>query len=119
VGGSMLVNDPDAAYYRGNPSEPPYQGQLATQDARWICGAGDADGCSTGPVPSYTTGQTYINFTYASNYGPCVTLFAPAKNITSARTTAASDYRDRLGAPAESPTPLASGTSFSAPIAAA
>ncbi|HEY0158773.1 MAG TPA: S8 family serine peptidase [Thermoanaerobaculia bacterium] len=92
----------------------------AVQDGRWICGAGDSTKCtnltpthSPDPNVNDTNYDDYTGFNGGSNAGPCVTLFAPAKNIAVASVGAAADYRDpRVN---ES---MASGTSFSAPIVA-
>lgn len=108
VGGTMIRNNPD--YQTGLPVsesandgttaglEPTYVSTQWTRDARWICGPGDSDNpCANNP---------------GSNGGPCVTLFAPAKNIpVASMKDVASDYRDprRISG-------LASGTSWSAPI---
>ena len=78
VGGSMLLNDPGA---------PSYDATQPTRDGRWICTSGCLEP--------------------GSNGGPCVTLFAPARNITPAFSRTSTDYRD-----------FSSGTSWSAPIVA-
>jgi len=108
VGGTMIRNNPD--YQTGLPVsesandgmttglEPSYVSTQWTRDARWICGPGDSDKpCTSNP---------------GSNGGPCVTLFAPAKNIpVASMKDVPTDYRDprRIAA-------TASGTSWSAPI---
>lgn len=93
VGGTMLHNSPeDTATY--DPSQP-------TVDRRWTCAN-----------PS--------NCTNGSNGGPCVTLFAPAHEITAAGNYGASSYRGRITSiPGDPPTPVSnSGTSWSAPLVA-
>jgi len=141
VGGSMLLNRPwtvnlsdppavssDGAEADGSTTasgtptqqtpkgfEPQYDSTKGVRDARWICGAGDSDGCSNA-TPTSTiavTDPNYRKYTAGSNGGQCVTLFAPAKNLCLARNAGANDYRD-----ARLRDGLASGTSFSAPIAA-
>ncbi len=141
AGGSMIINRPWTVDLSGAPAgsveadgprpsgtygvEPAYDATKAVRDARWICGAGDSSilcynstptctaalpgttGTNTCPAPSY------YDFQGGSNAGPCVTLFAPAKNLFVATPAAVDAYRDariRGG--------HASGTSWSAPIAA-
>lgn len=118
VGGSMIRNNPEitsvnASIYRGDGSggtasnsygtEPIYDASSPTKDARWVCGAGDSTSCDGEP---------------GSNYGQCVSVFAPAKNIASARLGGTNTYRDRLGKFADIPRPAASGTSFASPVVA-
>lgn len=132
VGGSMLVNRPwtpdlsdapsgaTAPSGRGRGPEPPYDPNQAVREARWICGLGDTARCQTTdlhdpPLKSVspTLGRPYIEETAGSNGGQCVTLFAPAKNLFLASNKGETSYRDgRLD------DEFASGTSFSAPIAA-
>ena len=136
VGGTMILNQPwsancdnppscgetplaDGAGVNGMPAakgtEPVFDATKGVRDGRWICGPGDSDPCSN-ETPRSTvspTSESYAEFTGGSNGGPCVTLFAPAKNLFLARNTGPNDYRDaRLRAA------LASGTSWSAPIVA-
>lgn len=103
AGGSQILNSP-LGLPVGNglydPSRP-------AGDGRWICDpAVDDTPCSAS--------------TAGSNYGPCVTIFAPARNITSALMSGERAYRTGMGGglPNEQKT-LGSGTSFSAPIIAA
>ncbi|MFZ2493553.1 MAG: S8 family serine peptidase [Thermoanaerobaculia bacterium] len=135
AGGSMLLNRPwsvdisdvDGSYADGNGKglEPAFDWKQGVRDARWICGAGDSDPCSNVAAaclgfsdlsqcsPDPMSSGTYKNFTGGSNGGPCVTLFAPAKNLFLASPAGADQYRDaRLSGT------LASGTSWSAPIVA-
>ncbi len=103
VGGAMIVNNPDPPG-RGDGGTgllEPYDSRRAPEDARWIAGPGDS-----------------VRL-IASNSGRCVDLWAPAKNITSALASARTAYRDRRGHPDDLLPPLASGTSFSAPLATA
>jgi hypothetical protein len=93
IGGTMIINNPDAEV-GGTHYDP----NLETHEGRWLSNAG---GDSNTLEPG-------------SNFGPCVTMFAPAKNITSALIASSTSYRNRL-----EPQNQASGTSFSAPIAAA
>ena len=136
AGGSMIINrpwtvdisgeGPDAHEADGGGSygvEPAYDRTKAVRDGRWICGNGDSDACSnttpictaspSGGIGSNVCPGAYTQFTGGSNAGPCVTLFAPAKDLFIASLAAANSYRDgRLR------NTLASGTSFSAPIVA-
>jgi hypothetical protein len=135
AGGMMLINrpwtaslsDPPAvdsdstladggdATHAAKGTEPPYDPAKGVREGRWICGPGDADGCSNATPTSTVdvSSSTYYSFNGGSNGGQCVTLFAPAKNLFLARNTGPNDYRDaRLHAA------LASGTSWSAPIVA-
>lgn len=137
AGGSMLVNRPwptnappdtipanpaivseafPAGYYG---EETPYDRTKAVRDARWICGAGDSSGVcmntswTESPDPHPDNWRAYNSWQAGSNGGQCVTLFAPAKNVTVASVAAANAYRDprvRGG--------HASGTSWSAPLVA-
>jgi subtilase family protein/Ig-like domain-containing protein/peptidase inhibitor I9 len=133
AGGSMVINRPWNVNLNEAPAipsgaleadgggtkgvEPQFDSTKAVRDARWICGAGDSDTCSnSSPTDTRDPGGSllvYSNFAGGSNAGPCVTLFAPAKNLFLATTTGnGSDYRDaRLRG-------LSSGTSWSAPIVA-
>lgn len=101
VGGFMQRNVPDYDRDRSlnDPREPVPNGPVA--EARWRCDDGDSSPCST---------------ERGSNYGECVTLFAPARNITSARIVTPYSHRDRLGGASDLVPAVASGTSFSAPI---
>ena len=81
VAGSMILNDPEQVGTY-DPTKP-------TRDGRWIC-----PGCNPEP---------------GSNAGPCVSVFAPAKEIAVASTLSATSYRARSGN---------SGTSWSAPLVA-
>jgi subtilisin family serine protease len=136
AGGSMIRNRPwpvDILEYGGNAQpadggvnggpEPSYDQTKAVRDARWICGAGDADTCpNSTPTATISTGNAaaYYGFGLAgSNAGPCVTLFVPAKNLSVASLGAANSYRDgRIRVDSDGVSSLASGTSFSAPIVA-
>jgi hypothetical protein len=132
VGGSMLVNRPwmvdlsdvagsdvheaDGGGARG--PEPAYDQTRAVRDARWICGAGDSAISCSNALPTSTadpvgSSSAYTGFNGGSNAGPCVTLFTPAKNIFVASTGSLNSYRDARLRGAN-----ASGTSWSAPIAA-
>jgi|GEM_PF-2089116 len=139
VGGSMVRNTPwsidlsdvtpdyYAAHGGGKGTEPAYSSVVGVRDARWICGAGDSSiKCNNSTLtatpnpgdPDYTVYQGYQG---GSNGGPCVTLFAPARNLPVAGLKSASSYRDgRLAG--QSGDLLdgghASGTSWSAPIVA-
>jgi hypothetical protein len=134
VGGSMLLNNPDqlragfpnpanggAPGTSGLGTEPAYDKSRPTLDARWRCGPGDSDGCTQNgmadpppsPVLPTDPDDAYIKSTVGSNGGACVTLFAPAKNVTVAQITGPAAYRDRRTAGGN-----ASGTSWSAPIVA-
>jgi hypothetical protein len=139
VGGSMLLNRPWSmnlsditdtesaeADGGGKGLEVAYQPLVGVRDARWICGAGDSSIECKNPTPIATPNPagsvtTYNNYQGGSNAGPCVTLFAPAKNISVASLGAANSYRDpRLhGAGGEYRSDgHASGTSWAAPIVA-
>jgi len=135
AGGSMLVNRPDsidlsdvtdpAALQADGPRsnggtygvEPAYAASQPVKDARWICGKGDSSAyCSNTTSqlsPNPANRNAYKSFNGGSNAGPCVTLFAPAKNLFLAANGSASDYRDARLRGAK-----ASGTSWSAPIVA-
>lgn len=91
VGGTMLLNDPESVTY--DDSQP-------VRDARWSCADPDDPLCKSG-----------------SNGGPCVTLFAPAHQLTVASNYHATSYRARV---MNLSTGLVSnsGTSWSAPIVA-
>jgi len=132
AGGSMLTDDPDGQYRSGDggplvqQTEPAPRPGHSVADARWVCGAGDSDGC-TAPIgaynfPNFAYRKSYAETNAGSNWGDCVTLFAPAKNITSARPGNNYDYRDRTAPTAVSANnpiaALSSGTSFSAPVTA-
>lgn len=132
VGGSMIVNRPwtvDISDVTGEDVheadgggakgvEPPYDPNKAVRDARWICCAGDSSRTCSNPTPLSTpnpagSSSTYTGYQGGSNAGPCVTLFAPAKNLFVAAIDSASGYRDaRLRAS------HSSGTSWSAPMVA-
>lgn len=127
VGGSMLINRPwtvslptgvqPADGYNpavGTPGvEPAHNSDQAVRDGRWICGKGDTAPCgNTQPTDTKDPASLdYGTYLAGSNAGPCVTLFAPAKNLTVASITATNSYRDnrvRNG--------FTSGTSWAAPI---
>lgn len=113
--GPIFINPPTEIT---NGTEPTYDWTQPVQDARWICGAGDSSAiCSNGGDPKATvlpdpaSAQTYHGFQGGSNAGPCVTLFASAKNVIVASPAGSDKYRDpRLRGG------HASGTSFSTPI---
>jgi len=131
AGGTMMINQPWSASLNDPPAvpdgatlgagggnkgtQPAYIDTQGVREGRWICGAGDSDTCSN-PDDFSTidvSDPTYFRYNGGSNGGPCVTLFAPAKNLFLARNTGPNDYRDaRLDGG------LASGTSWSAPIVA-
>ena len=133
AGGSMIINRPWNVDISDVPDEveadgpkpggtygvePAYSATLPVSDGRWICGAGDSVTCSNATATATATTNptsydTYHNYNGGSNAGPCVTLFAPAKNIFVASPSSASGYRD-----ARVRGSLASGTSWSAPIVA-
>jgi hypothetical protein len=132
VGGSMIVNRPwtvDISDVTGEDVyeadgggakgvEPPYDPNKAVRDARWICGAGDSSRTCSNPTPLSTpnpagSSATYTGYQGGSNAGPCVTLFAPAKNLFLAAVDSANGYRDARLRGSHS-----SGTSWSAPIVA-
>lgn len=133
VGGTMIRNTTEVtsgnqSIFRGNAGggpfdvgqEPVHDSTLPVKDARWICAEGDSSKCGGNPMQP------------GSNYGPCLTAFAPAKNITTAiqpvsgsyrdklgnTLSSSTSYRDRLGRWDDVPESGASGTSFSAPIVA-
>lgn len=124
VGGTMIINNPDridplevppnqqanGGWPAGSHLEPGYDRTQATRYGRWVCGDGDSDPCSLTPPPPPSSGQ-YKGYIAGSNGGRCVTLFAPAKNVSVAGIASANDYRDPRRRNA-----LASGTSWSAPI---
>jgi len=122
VGGTMILNDPDPPG-SGNGGvvglEPVYNPLKGTRDARWRCGPGDSDNCtqngmaSPPPTPLPPDNPGYDNAIAGSNGGQCVTLFAPAKNVTVAEFATSNAYRNRLAAGGG-----ASGTSWSAPLVA-
>ena len=127
VGGTMLSNNPDSINLSDFPNatqadgglnvrhtEPAYDAAKPTLDRRWVCGPGDSTDCSAPPIPNYQTEvEAYQGYTAGSNWGACVTLYAPAKNIATAKMSGPNDYREGRIA-GES----ASGTSWSAPIVA-
>lgn len=136
VGGSMITNRPwsvdisdvasedirEADGARANDAngskgtEPAHDPTKPVAEARWICGAGDSAPCSN-DTPTETVDpasyQSYPGFNAGSNAGPCVTVFAPAKNIAVASVAAADAYRDPRVAEGN-----ASGTSWAAPLVA-
>jgi len=126
IGGAMLRNNPDSNPADGGPAvqlpEPAYDPLLPTRYARWRCHAGDSDTCSGNiygnppasapPLTTQTQGD-YIGATLGSNGGRCVTLFAPAKNISGASLDGFDTYRNPRVSGG-----IASGTSWSAPIVA-
>jgi hypothetical protein len=88
AGGSMIINDPN------DPSTADLINPT-TRDARWICNSSNAfENCNSNIV--------------GSNYGPCLTVFAPARKMPLAITYSDTSYRDQYE----------SGTSFSAPMTA-
>ncbi|PYQ31948.1 MAG: hypothetical protein DMF56_02285 [Acidobacteria bacterium] len=131
AGGTMIINRPwtvDISDVGGNVAdgpnpngfyglEPAYDSTKAVRDGRWICGAGDSSEiCSnTTAIQSGNPGNSsnYYFFQGGSNAGPCVTLFAPAKNLFVASIGSANSYRDARVRGGH-----ASGTSWSAPIVA-
>jgi hypothetical protein len=134
VGGSMVLNrpwavditdvtDPDAAEADGPTTtlgqfygvEPAYDATKPVRDARWICGAGDSNKCSNSTSISTVNpvSPAYPGYDGGSNGGPCVTLFAPAKNLFLATPAAVNGYRDARLRDA-----FGSGTSWAAPIVA-
>lgn len=131
VGGSMIINRPWAVYISDAPAgslesdgsgagfvkgtEPIFDAAQPVLEGRWICGRGDSAPCSNpSPISAISrTNGNYGGWNGGSNSGPCVTLFAPAKNFPVAQTTGYDRYRDpRIAGGA------ASGTSWSAPIVA-
>lgn len=137
AGGTMVINRPwnidisDVGGQQANGGtaglESAYDQTKAVREGRWICGPGDSSNCSNYTAlcqpPSWLgspstctitpTNSNYAGFQAGSNGGPCVTLFTPAKNLFLASITGADGYRDARIAGAN-----ASGTSWSAPIAA-
>ncbi|HEX6100512.1 MAG TPA: S8 family serine peptidase [Thermoanaerobaculia bacterium] len=102
VGGTQVVNSPMGLPVGNGLYDP----SKSASDGRWICDPDVDDSiCSLNP---------------GSNYGPCVTIFAPARNITSASMEGSRTYRTGMGGghPDYEKT-HGSGTSFSAPIIAA
>ena len=147
VGGTMLVNRPWSVAVVTNEAaqiyeadgirakatlgpygpEPAYLFHEPVREARWICGAGDSAVCSndTATQTIASTSSSYTSWNGGSNGGPCVTLFAPAKNVVVAGLLAFDDYRDpRVRGIANTGSGMptyrgnASGTSWSAPIVA-
>lgn len=134
AGGTMIINQPwtvnisdvggnvadgpksDGTFYG---PEPAYDPTKAVREGRWICGPGDSSQlCSNltltaSPDPAAVPTAPYYAFQGGSNAGPCVTLFAPAKNLFLASIASANSYRDARVRGGH-----ASGTSFSAPIVA-
>src|ERR1044071_6471470 len=136
VGGTMIDNLPNfhpegfggdevqAFYPLFNPTE-------RTRDVRWDVGPGDSTARLSPPsdeaCPSYDPlNKPQCNGKYlqtrGSNWGKCVSLWAPAWNTISATTASAFSYRDgqisirnNRNLPESSD---ASGTSFAAPLAA-
>jgi Subtilase family/Peptidase inhibitor I9 len=102
AGGSQIVNSP-----LGLPvSSGTYNPASPVSDARWVCDSAVDDTPCGG-------------FTHGSNYGPCVTLFAPARNIISASLAGERSYRTGMGGGlTDDQKTYASGTSFSAPLVA-
>jgi len=124
----MLRNNPDPNPADGGPNvnqaEPAYDSSKPTKFARWRCWAGDSDYCSADITTTYTTPDpttqalSYRDWALGSNGGQCVTLFAPAKNMTVAALVAdgsggATMYRNSRASGGD-----ASGTSWSAPFVA-
>jgi hypothetical protein len=95
----------------------PYDATKAVRDGRWICGPGDSSSvCSNSTLtasPDPAVIDPYTRFQGGSNAGPCVTLFAPAKNMFLASPTGPAGYRDARVRGGH-----ASGTSWSAPVVA-
>lgn len=147
VGGTMLVNRPwsvsvvedtsetvqiyEADGVRVNTNlgpygkEPAYISGTPVGEARWICGAGDSARCSNDTATSTIDPalSSYDAYNAGSNAGPCVTLFAPAKNVAVAGVLGTDDYRDpRVRGIQDAFNGVirgnASGTSWSAPIVA-
>jgi hypothetical protein len=101
AGGTQILNSPmglPVGTGTYDPSKP-------SGDGRWICdSAVDDSPCSNNP---------------GSNFGTCVTTFAPARNITSASLAGERAYRTGMGGGLpDSQKTYGSGTSFSAPIIA-
>ncbi len=127
AGGSMILNQPwtvDISDVSGTLAnggiygpQPPYDPTKAVRDGRWICGDGDSSALCSNSTPTKSPNPAFINsyagFQGGSNAGPCVTLFAPAKNLFLATPAGANTYRDARVAGGH-----ASGTSWSAPIVA-
>lgn len=137
VGGSMIVNRPwgvdlsdvtpdySEANANGKGYEPAYSPNVGVRDSRWICGPGDSSTVCNNPTPQSTADPSewlaYQGYQGGSNGGPCVTLFAPAKNVSVAGVKSVSSYRDpRLAGRSGNlyDGGHASGTSWSAPIVA-
>ncbi|HEX2060246.1 MAG TPA: S8 family serine peptidase, partial [Thermoanaerobaculia bacterium] len=130
AGGSMIINQPwtvdwDVGTVADGPKrdgtfygpQPAYDPTKAVRDGRWICGPGDSSIVCSNLTPTESPNPASINayeqFQGGSNAGPCVTLFAPAKNMFLASPAAANAYRD-----ARTRGGHASGTSWSAPVVA-
>lgn len=132
AGGSMIINRPwtvDISDVGGNVAdgpkpggltfygpEPAYDATKAVRDGRWICGPGDSsETCHnlTSTASPNPGSSGYTSFQGGSNAGPCVTLFAPAKNMFLATPAGSNTYRDARVRGGH-----ASGTSWSAPVVA-
>lgn len=132
AGGSMIINRPwnvDISDVGGNVAdgpkpdgtfyglEPAYDATKAVRDGRWICGPGDSSITCSNTTPTASPNPAFVNsytgFQGGSNAGPCVTLFAPAKNMFLATNAGANTYRDARVRGGH-----ASGTSWSAPVVA-
>jgi len=142
AGGTMIRNNPDPnpatggtsvqlpeiRYDPANPNQPGvlYNPTKPTLLARWRCHAGDSDICSGNiyAVPPPTTPPVsnpaaYGGWQLGSNGGRCVTLFAPAKNIPVATTTADASGGRTLYRNTRITGGGGSGTSWSTPIVVA
>jgi fibronectin type 3 domain-containing protein len=126
----MIRNNPDSNTATGgslvNLPEPAYDSTKPTLLARWRCNAGDSDPCSANiysqPPPTtpnpLTDPNNYAAWTLGSNGGQCVTLFAPAKNIPVATTTADASGNATIYRDSRATSGGGSGTSWSAPFIA-
>jgi hypothetical protein len=118
AGGTMIKNSPMGRPVGGGVYDP----TQPTVDARWVCDSNDDSNCSAGPVPAQTAFDQYYGYTKGSNYGPCVSIFVPSRNIPSASLAGERGYRTGLGGSPDYNNngvnyliTNASGTSFSAP----
>jgi hypothetical protein len=130
AGGTMIRNNPDTNPAAGGSSvnlpEPAYDPSKPTLLARWRCNAGDSGPCSAN-IYSQTPPTTpdpvsnpigYSKWDLGSNGGQCVTLFAPAKNIPVATTTADASGNPTMYRDSRATNGGGSGTSWSAPFVA-
>jgi hypothetical protein len=101
VGGTMINNNPDSSSAGSAPET--YDATKPTTLRRWKCGPGDTDDCSV---------------ELGSSGGQCVTLFAPAKNVTVANMKADSSGLPRGYRDPTVTNGVSSGTSWSSPIVA-